>query len=344
MPVPQRAIPDWARVHGDALFSATLRASPEDFLVTEELGFEPSGDGEHDFLFVEKTGTNTAWLARQLSRFANVAVRDVGYAGLKDRNAVTSQWFSVRRPSAEGTDWDRCEIDGVRILERARNAKKLRRGAHAANRFRIALRGDGVDKHSSVLEERLAAIRSIGIPNYFGEQRFGHAGRNIDLARAVFAGKRVKREQRSIAISAARSLLFNAILDRRVREGSWDTMRAGDLANLDGTASIFSVEHVTRDIVARCAAFDIHPSGGLWGKDAPLAGYDIAALEADVAREYSDLADGLVAAGVDAGSRSLRVLPSSLEASSRADVIWLSFALPRGSYATAVLREIAVTD
>lgn len=337
------ALPDWARAHAAPLFPAEIRKSPEDFKVDEVLGFEPSGDGEHDLLLIRKTGTNTAWLARQLAQVADVPARDVGYAGLKDRNAVTTQWFSVRRPSGTGTDWSRLDLDGVDILEHTRNARKLRRGAHTGNRFRIALRGSELAIYADELRARLDAIRAAGIPNYFGEQRFGRGGGNLDLARSVFAGKRVKREKRNIAISAARSLIFNDILDRRIREGSWDSLRTGDVANLDGTGSVFKVEDVTQDLVQRCAAFDIHPTATLWGKSAPCSSFEVADLETEIAARHEDLASGLVVLGVDASSRSLRVVPSDLEVNIEEEVVWLSFGLQRGSYATVVLREIADT-
>lgn len=337
------ALPDWARAHAGPLFPAEIRKSPQDFKVDEILGFEPSGDGEHDLLLIRKTGTNTAWLARQLARVADVPARDVGYAGLKDRNAETTQWFSVRRPSGAGTDWSELNLDGVNILEQGRNARKLRRGAHTGNQFRIALRGSGVAKYSDELRACIDAIRAAGIPNYFGEQRFGHDGGNLDLARSVFAGKRVKREKRNIAISAARSLIFNNILDRRVREGSWDSLRTGDVANLNGTGSVFEVEHVTQELVQRCADFDIHPTASLWGKAAPCVSFEVADLETEVAARNEDLASGLVGLGAEAASRSLRVVPSDLEASVEKEVVWLSFGLQRGSYATAVLREIVET-
>ena len=344
MTVATSAIPDWARAHGAPLLRAAIRTTPEDFVVHEQLGFAPSGDGEHDFLKIEKTGTNTAWLARQLARIAGVQAKDVGYAGLKDRNAVTTQWFSVRRPTGDGTDWSQLELDGVRILEQSRNARKLRRGAHAGNQFHIVLRGAGFAAREDVLHERMEAIRAAGIPNYFGEQRFGHDGGNIELARAVLSGRRAKREKRTIAISAARSLIFNDILDRRVQEGSWDTLRTGDVANLDGTGSVFDVEHVTQELAQRCATFDIHPTATLWGRGAPCTAFEVAAFESEVASHHGALISGLLKAGVDAASRSLRVVPRELEADFDDDMICLSFSLSRGSYATAVLREVVETD
>ena len=334
------AIPHWAHAHGPALCTADIRRHPGDFQVTEELGFEPSGDGEHDFLWVEKSGANTAWVGRQLARHAGVGSRDVGYAGLKDRHAVTKQWFSVRRPDRTGTDWGAFRADGVRILQTSRNRRKLRRGAHRANRFRIALRAPGIGDCASAVHERIARIRAHGVPNYFGPQRFGRDGGNIDLARQLHAGKALQREARGYALSAARSYLFNAILERRVRTGAWDRLLSGDIANLDASGSVFAVERLAPDLDERCRTMDIHPTATLWGRGAPLSTAEVARLENAVASAYPELASAVIDAGVDAASRSLRVRVENLECDVQTDVVWIEFRLTRGAFATAVIREL----
>lgn len=323
------------------MIAADIRRTPADFVVVEDPGFEPSGDGEHDFLLIEKTGTNTAWVARQLARIAGVPSRDVGYAGLKDRHALTRQWFSVRRPNRDGTNWQAAAIEGVQILDVTRNARKLRRGAHRGNRFRIALRAEGIDATAAELQERVADISRRGVPNYYGEQRFGRDYANIDLARQLFGGRRLPRDQRGHALSAARSLLFNAILAERVRDGTWERLLPGDLANLDGSGSVFAVDAVTPDLDARVRAADVHPTGTLWGDGAPLTRLDAAAIEDGVAERYPDLAAGLLRERVDAASRALRVRVSDLSVTIEADVAWLSFRLPKGAFATTVLSELA---
>ena len=174
------SLPDWARAHGDPLFAARIRSQSTDFDVTEELGFELCGDGEHDYLYIEKTGANTDWVLRQLAAHAAVPAKDVGCAGLKDRHAVTRQWFSV--PRWHAPDWAQLEIDGVRLLDQQRHNRKLRRGAHKGNRFRIILRGALPETGS--LDARLETIHAHGVPNYFGEQRFGGGGSNVELADA----------------------------------------------------------------------------------------------------------------------------------------------------------------
>lgn len=306
--------------------------------MVEKLDFEFTRDGEHDVLLIEKSGANTVWVARGLARFARVAIRDVGYAGMKDRNALTRQWFSVRRPDAAGTDWGALKIPGVRILETSRNQRKLRQGAHCGNAFRIALRGiGGVDDALRVLLER---CRDGGVPNYFGEQRFGRDSNNIGMARAFFAGKKLKHEDRSIAISAARSLIFNRMLELRVSAGTWNTLQAGDLAGLDGSGSFFAVDEPEQSLHDRCTSLDIHPTAALWGKGAPPRAGALSEMENRAAQEFPDLATGLERHAVQS-RRALRLAVRDFNWSHDDDTLWLEFFLTRGGFATAVLREIA---
>jgi len=315
-------LPDWTRAYGSQLFAACIRATPADFDVTEELGYEFDGTGEHDFLYVEKIGANTEWVSRALAKFADVPANDVGYSGLKDRNAVTRQWFSV--PRWNSPDWSAFELEGISILDVQRHSKKLRRGAHKANHFRIVLRDIGGNTES--LAERLQTIATQGVPNYFGPQRFGREGGNIRLADDWAAGKRLPRHKRSIAISSARSFLFNEALAQRVIDGTWNHIVPGDLANLDGTGSVFSVEDIDADIERRCTEMDIHPAAEMSG-DGSDCGHQVWQKAFNNGR-------------VKPGSRSLRLRVSDLQADVRADSIELTFMLGRGSFATSVLREI----
>jgi tRNA pseudouridine13 synthase len=306
-------LPDWARACGAPVCAAQIRGEPGDFQVTELLEIDCSGDGEHDWLWLEKTGANTAWVADQLARHAGVSSRDVGYAGLKDRHAVTRQWFSVRRPTAAGTDWDTLDADGVTLLEQRRHQRKLKRGAHRGNAFRIALRGDALEPHRDELIARLQILAEQGAPNYFGDQRFGRDGGNIALGESILAGRRVSRSKRSIGLSALRSLQFNNELGARVAAGNWNRLQPGDTANLDGTGSVFAVDEVTDELEQRCAELDIHPCGTL---------------------------PALVAAGVKSASRPLRMRVEPLQWRFAEDALWLEFRLGKGSFATSVLREL----
>ena len=325
--------------HGGPLFRARLRTEPADFQVEEILGFEPAGEGEHAFLLIEKTGTNTEWLARQLAAFAGVEPLAVGYAGLKDRHAVTRQSFTVQLPGRADPDWNALAIPGVRVLAATRHNRKLKRGAHRGNRFRIRLR-DVQGPHDAA-EARLAAIRAHGVPNYFGEQRFGRDGQNVALAEALFAGRRMPRPQRSLALSAARSELFNALLARRVADASWNRALDGEVWMLAGSHAIFGPEPWTDELAGRLAALDIHPTGPLWGSGAPRSSGAAQELELAVAEARATLARGLESAGLSQERRSLRLCAEDLAYywEPGGDLV-LEFGLGAGAFATTVLREL----
>lgn len=341
MSASTRTLPDWARALGKPLFNATIRRQPSDFLVSENLAIEFSGTGEHDYLWLQKTGANTNWVARQLARHAGVRAADVGYAGLKDRHAITRQWFSILR-SGDAADWPSFSCNGVEILDIRRHQRKLRRGAHDSNEFRIALRSDdALTPYRDRIEDRLECIATRGVPNYFGPQRFGHDASNIDLALQLFAGKRLKREMRSIAISAARSFLFNEILARRVSECTWDRILPGELANLDGSGSVFEVIEPDEVIERRCADMDIHPTATLCGLRSDISPGVVQELERDATDAYSDLKVGLERLAIKASTRPLRLRVKRLSWHFDDDALWLDFTLPKGGFATTVLREVA---
>ncbi len=227
------------------------------------------------------------------------------------------------------------------ILERKIHRRKLRRGAHSGNSFHIALRSDDIGANLEEIQNRIAIIDQSGVPNYFGEQRFGRDGGNMELSRQLFAGRKLSRHKRGIALSAARSLIFNDILDARVKQGSWNTILPGELANLDGSASVFAVEEVDDELKARCNAHDIHASGSLWGVGAPQSTGKVAQLEGEIAHSHAEIVAGLINAKVDASSRPLRLRVRDLKWTTEDGVCWLEFSLRKGGYATVVLREIA---
>lgn len=328
-------LPVWAYVQGAPSGQGKIRAVPEDFIVTEQLAFEPSGSGEHVFLFIEKTGENTDYVARQLAKFASVRQRDVSYAGLKDRHAVTSQWFSVWLAGKADPDWSGFETDTIKVLHSVRHARKLKRGVLSGNSFQLVIRDWQGDKTKT--EQQLNAIKTDGIANYYGEQRFGHAGQNVNKALAMFEGAKVGREQRSIYLSAARSYLFNQILAQRVLDKTWNQAQTGEYCAFDGSHSFFKTEQVDADINRRLAAQEIHPTGILWGKGCA----ELSPLEHSIIASYSELADGLIACGLEQDRRTLRVNIPDLQWQFIDDAtLTLSFTLPAGSYATALLREI----
>ncbi len=338
MHTAERRLPDWPRAHGAPLFQGLIKQTPSDFKVDEIIDIDLSGDGEHDWLRIRKTNANTVWVARGLAAHAGVPLRDVGYAGLKDRHAVTTQWFSVRRPGKAGTDWDSLAMDGVSVVEQRRHGKKLRRGAHVGNAFRLVVREATVEPGQ--LAERLGAIREQGVPNYFGPQRFGRGGSNLDLAERLFAGQRMARERRSIAISSARSFLFNEVLAARVAAGTWNRILPGEAVNLTGSGSYFLPETIDDELLSRLDAFDIHPTGPLCGEGDIGCRHEVQALERKIAYAQSAFVEGLVSQGAMAGRRALRLFVDHLQWSLSADDLEVGFRLYKGSYATAVLREL----
>ena len=332
-------IPEWPYVCGGPSGVGKLRVLPEDFRVIEYLSFKPSGDGEHAFLQIQKTGENTEFVARLLARFANVRQRDVGFAGLKDRHAVTTQWFSVWLPGKTDPDWTLFEMDTIKVLQVIRHARKLKRGVLSANSFIVRIKDWRGDEQKTY--QKLEVIKSNGIPNYFGSQRFGNNGLNVKKAIAMFNGAKVGREQRSIYLSAARSFLFNHILAYRVVHEIWNQAVSGDTYLFDGSHSSFKSDQPVTDIINRLATKDIHPSGALFGKGNDGVSMDALTLENLILQVYPQLTQGLIAAGVEYDRRALRVIVKDLQGQFLPEnILELSFTLPAGSYATAVLREL----
>lgn len=325
--------------YGGPIVEGTLRAQPADFRVEEILGFEPSGAGEHAFLLIEKEGANTEWVARQLAVAAGVAPMVVGFAGLKDRHAITRQTFTVQLPGRADPDWEALAIPGVRVLAATRHNRKLKRGAHRGNRFSIRLRDVRGDRDA--VAQRLAVLRERGVPNYFGEQRFGRDGQNVALAHALFGGRRMPRPQRSIALSAARSELFNHVLGARVAAATWDRALDGDVWMLGGSHAIFGPEAWNDDLAQRLALLDIHPTGPMWGRGELRSTGAAQALERAMVDAQPALARGLEQAGLEQERRALRLTVGDLAHAWEAeDVLVAEFSLGSGAFATTVLREL----
>jgi tRNA pseudouridine13 synthase len=330
-----------AFAHGGPPLRARLREAPEDFAVVEELGYAADGDGEHVLLTVEKRGLTTDEAAQRLAKFAGVRASAIGVAGMKDRHAVTTQAFSVQLAGTAEPDWREINSDALRVLSNARHRRKLKRGALRGNRFELVLRDIAGDRERA--EAVLHAIAARGVPNYFGEQRFGHGGDNVAQALAMFRGRRVERKLGAILLSAARSHLFNAVLDRRVREETWDCALDGEVFCLAGSRSWFGPEPFDDALAARLASGDIHPSGALWGRGELPTADSAAALERGVADENAELAAGLAAAGLEQDRRALRLVPHDLAWTWRDDAsLRLAFGLPAGAYATAVTHELTI--
>jgi tRNA pseudouridine13 synthase len=328
------------RAHGAPLPPATLKATPEDFHVEECLSFEPSGTGPHWLLRVEKRRANTRWVAAEIARLAGVPAADVGYAGLKDRHAVAVQWFSVPNAAKTADYWSGVRTPEFKVLEARANLRKLKRGALSGNHFRIRLRNATWPREQ--LQSKLDALRAHGAPNYFGPQRFGRDGYNLDrVADWLQSGVAPRgRAERSFALSAARSLVFNTVLARRVEAGDWSQLSYGDLASLDGSGSHFSVAALDDELRRRVNEFDIHPSGPLWGRGLPASAGQALQHELAAAEELKAVTELLAGEGLTQERRALRCAVRDLTAQYDAAVLTLSFSLGRGQFATAVLREI----
>jgi len=355
---------------------ALYKAKPEDFVVNERLEVDFTDEGEHLWLHIEKSGVNTAYLAKLLSEWAEIPLRDIGYSGLKDRQALTKQWFSLRlpkkhKPASDFAPVDIKEHEMVNILAEHWHNKKLNRGTHNANQFIITLRevtlrelefADSstlVDNQARV-EQHLMSISDTGVPNYFGPQRFGFGGNNIREALNLFArpmqntpsakkkSKRKPREQNAMELSAARSLIFNEILAARVRDGSWNTGVNGEVFNLDGSGSVFASEHLDETLQARVASGDIHPTAVMWGVSNDKVTGDAADIENTIVQQddlLAELATGLEQRKIKAQRRALRLPVKDLswqwiDEQSAEQTLVLSFTLTTGSFATSVLASL----
>lgn len=328
-----------------APLTGTFRSQPADFLVDEQIDIELSGVGEHLWLHIRKTNANTDWVAKQLARAAGIAAKDVGYAGLKDRHAITTQWFSLHLPGKDDPDFSELlgELSGdLDILQQTRHDKKLKRGALQGNRFVLTLRdvtGD-IEQAKTLCQQ----ISEHGVPNYFGEQRFGHEGGNVVKAEAWFRGdfRPKQRHQRSLYLSSARSWLFNHILAARVTDGSWNQYVAGDVFMFDGGHSWFT-DDGDASLPERVAAQAVHPTGALWGRGRLESQGAIQGLEQAQADALALLCEGLERNGLKQERRALRSNVQALSFESLDDsTVRLSFALPAGAYATVVLAQLGV--
>lgn len=326
-----------ATAWGGPAGTARIRARPEDFQVEEVLGFEPGGGGEHLWLWVRKRGANSEDVAAGLARRAGIPRRRVGYSGRKDRNAEACQWFSLHLPGSAAPAPACLDRAGWQVERAVRHARKLRTGTHRANHFRLCLRDFRGDRAAA--DARLRAIAAAGHPNYFGPQRFGRAGENLKRARAALADGTPRRLP-GMQLSAARSWLFNRVLEARVRDGSWCRALPDDALMLAGSHSLFRCRGDEADLQGRLDGHDIDPTGPMWGIDPPVIG------PAALARERAWLADeetlraALERLGVAHSRRPLRAWPGDLEWSWAGDCLLLAFTLPRGAFATSLVHEV----
>lgn len=329
---------DWSFAYSAPLGACQFKQQPQDFIVEEILPFEPKGEGEYLLLFIEKIGENTDWVAGLLAKHAGVAKSAVSYAGRKDRHGVTRQWFCVTLLGLADPDWAGFESDSIRILQQIRHRKKLKVGALKGNHFTITLRD--ITANQAEVEVRLQTIMQHGVPNYFGEQRFGHQGRNVAKAVDMMQGKfRLPKNKRSIYLSAARAWLFNHVLSQKVANGSWNQYLAGDVLGFpDNNSLIFDAADEV--LLARLAQGDISTTSPLWGRGLPKVQHEAVVLEQQLTEPYHDLCDGLERAGLNQERRINRLIPQDCSWAWQDAQLTISFTLPKGTFATTVLREL----
>jgi len=318
-----------------------IRERFEDFRVDEVPAFEPAGEGDHCLVHIEKTDLTTREAIKRLARALGVQPRDVGSAGMKDRRAVTTQWLSL--PDVDPERARDASADGLRVLAAERHPKKLRTGQLRGNRFAIRVRG----APSARVPDAAAVMTRLverGLPNYFGPQRFGRDGKNVEHARAwlVDGGKAPRdRFQRKLLVSSLQSALFNDTVDARVREGRLGTVEEGDLLRKEETGGLFTSDDPAVD-QPRADSWELSPTGPIFG---PKMRWPTGAAER---RERAQLE----AAGIDdailgrigkAGPgtrRVVRLRPGDAGIEACEDGFLARFTLPAGSYATVLLREI----
>jgi len=333
------------RAHGEPLSAAIIRSTPEDFIVIEDLGYAFSGEGEHVILTIEKRELNTLDVVQTLAKYANVKRMAVGFAGLKDRVAVTTQSFSVHLPGKPDLDWSVIESDSLRILSLTKHNKKIRRGTLRGNAFSLVLRD--IDAAKELVEQRLSQIQQHGVPNYFGAQRFGRFSSNLSKADAWFKGegRRPKQEQAKMMVSAVRSYLFNQVLAARVEQGNWNTPLVGDVALLANSRAQFHVEANDDELPSRMALDDVRLSGPMPGDESRAKWPEGEAL----VLEQNALDDALAnfwieqlrQRRIERDRRALRVMPENVSYEWLADSsLKVDFSLVSGAFATSVLREI----
>jgi tRNA pseudouridine13 synthase len=323
----------------------TFTPSPEDFEVEELPLYEPCGEGEHLYLRVEKTGLSTRELVRRAMTAFGADEADVGYAGLKDKHARTVQTLSVR--GAAEADAALLEGEGVRVLGARRHRNKLRVGHLAGNRFRVLVRGAGEEAADGARQvlERLAAL---GLPNYYGEQRFGARGDTADLGRAVLRrGTRAAGSywKAKLAVSALQADLFNAYLEARMGRGAYGRVLVGDVLQKAETGGLFTCADAASD-QARHDRFEISVTGPIFGHEMRPAEGEPGGWEAGtLAAAGLTLEDFRRAGRLAPGTRrALRAPVRDVAIEERAGALALSFTLPSGSYATVLIDEVMKPD
>ena len=317
--------------------TALLKAECADFVVKEQLGYDMSGDGEFVVVKVRKTDCNTLFVGEQLAKFAGISARNMSYAGLKDRKAVTEQWFSLQMPGQPTPDFSQFSLEGVEILEVTRHQRKIRIGSLQGNHFEILLRNA---EETDELKVRLDFLAKNGFPNYFTEQRFGRDGNNLTQALRWANGEiKVKdRNKRSFYLSAARSEIFNLIVAKRIELGLAQQVLNGDILQLNGSHSWFVVDE-SEDLAQlqqRLAQQDVLLTAPLIGEEEKSA----VDFEHEIFAQHQALFALMRQERMKAARRPILMQPQQFQWQFEPNGLRLQFDLPVGSYATALIREL----
>ena len=317
--------------------TALLKAECADFVVKEQLGYDMSGDGEFVAVKVRKTDCNTLFVGEQLAKFAGISARNMSYAGLKDRKAVTEQWFSLQMPGQPTPDFSQFSLEGVEILNVTRHQRKIRIGSLQGNHFEILLRNA---EETDELKVRLDFLAKNGFPNYFTEQRFGRDGNNLTQALRWANGEiKIKdRNKRSFYLSAARSEMFNLIVSKRMELNLAQQILVGDVLQLNGSHSWFVVDE-SEDLAQlqqRLAQQDILLTAPLIGEEEKSA----VDFENEIFAQHQALFALMRQERMKAARRPILMHPQYFQWQFEPNGLRLQFALPAGSYATALIREL----
>ncbi|SCB74530.1 tRNA pseudouridine13 synthase [Gilliamella bombicola] len=330
-------------LYGKPTTTGQYKQQYEDFVVTEDLGFELTGDGEHVLVFLQKRDCNTVFVAEQLAKYVGIPAKLVSYAGLKDRQAVTEQWFSLHMPGQQTPDFSAFDLAGCKILTVTRHNKKLKIGALKGNYFKIRLRNLNAQ---SEIDSKLALIKRHGVPNYFGEQRFGRDENNITQAIKWASGEiSVKdRKKRGFYLSAARSAIFNDIISQRIAQNLHQTVLDGDILQLAQRGSWFVAQADELTVLQqRLENAELNITAPLLG-DSPLGTlYKALEFEQKCLENWSEFNALFKKERVETARRSLLLRAEKL------NWLWLDsctleldFYLSSGCYATSVIRELII--
>ena len=317
--------------------TALLKAECADFVVKEQLGYDMSGDGEFVAVKVRKTDCNTLFVGEQLAKFAGISARNMSYAGLKDRKAITEQWFSLQMPGQPTPDFSQFSLEGVEILDVTRHQRKIRIGSLQGNHFEILLRNA---EETDELKVRLDFLAKNGFPNYFTEQRFGRDGNNLTQALRWANGEiNVKdRHKRSFYLSAARSEIFNLIVSKRMELNLAQQILVGDVLQLNGSHSWFVVDE-SEDLAQlqqRLAQQDVLLTAPLIGEEEKSA----VDFENEFFAQHQALFALMRQERMKAARRPILMQPQHFQWQFEPNGLRLQFVLPAGSYATALIREL----